>query len=375
VVSITRADDDPTNALSVDFTATFSEEVSPVGPDDFTLATTGVTDAEITDVTGSGDTYSVTVDTGSGDGTIRLDVDEDNSIADAAGNALDPPGFTEGEIYTIDKTEPTSAAVTHPADSISYNAAAYLAGCDDAVEEICGTAADNEGGSGLDVVEVSIQRNSDGFYWDGDAFLDTAGIPIFDEAAGTASWTYAIALPADGVYTVTARATDRAGNTLTGASNTFAVDTTAPETTIGAGAPASGTTSTSASFNFSASEQGSTFECSLDGAPYAACTSPKEYTGLAAGAHEFRVRAKDANGNVDSTPATHSWTIQALNCGNPVTAAAIRLPTSYGWCLEIRVAEGHTANELVRTRPCAEFLDDLRLLGMQPSVLVIEGDL
>jgi hypothetical protein len=234
VVSITRADDDPTNALSVDFTATFSEEVSPVGPDDFTLATTGVTDAEITDVTGSGDTYSVTVDTGSGDGTIRLDVDEDNSIADAAGNALDPPGFTEGEIYTIDKTEPTSAAVTHPADSISYNAAAYLAGCDDAVEEICGTAADNEGGSGLDVVEVSIQRNSDGFYWDGDAFLDTAGIPIFDEAAGTASWTYAIALPADGVYTVTARATDRAGNTLTGASNTFAVDTTAPEITLDA---------------------------------------------------------------------------------------------------------------------------------------------
>jgi hypothetical protein len=60
---------------------------------------------------------------------------------------------------------------------------------------------------------------------------------------------------------------------------------------------------------------------------------------------------------------------------HPVTTAAIRHPPPYGWCLEIRIAEGHTANELVRARPCAEFLDDLRLLGMQPKVLAIDGEL
>ena len=60
---------------------------------------------------------------------------------------------------------------------------------------------------------------------------------------------------------------------------------------------------------------------------------------------------------------------------HPVATAAIRHPPPCGWCLEIRIAEGHTANELVRSRPCAEFLDDLRLLGMQPRVLAIEGEL
>jgi hypothetical protein len=58
-----------------------------------------------------------------------------------------------------------------------------------------------------------------------------------------------------------------------------------------------------------------------------------------------------------------------------VTTAAIRHPPPYGWCLEIRIAEGHSANEFVRARPCAEFLDDLRLLGMQPRVLAIEREL
>jgi parallel beta-helix repeat protein len=90
-----------------------------------------------------------------------------------------------------------------------------------------------------------------------------------------------------------------------------APDTTAPETTLGAGAPATGTTSTSASFTFFANETGATFECALDLLPFAACTAPKAYTGLAIGAHEFRVRAIDAAGNADASPAIHRWTIAA----------------------------------------------------------------
>jgi hypothetical protein len=60
---------------------------------------------------------------------------------------------------------------------------------------------------------------------------------------------------------------------------------------------------------------------------------------------------------------------------HPVTSAAVRHPRPYSWCLELRVAEGHTASELVRARACAEFLGDLRLLGMPPSVIAIEGEL
>lgn len=85
-------------------------------------------------------------------------------------------------------------------------------------------------------------------------------------------------------------------------------DTTPPDTTITSG-PSSSTSSTSASFAFTASEAGSTFECKLDAGSYSSCTSPKSYTGLASGAHTFSVRATDAATNVDATPATQSWTI------------------------------------------------------------------
>ena len=59
----------------------------------------------------------------------------------------------------------------------------------------------------------------------------------------------------------------------------------------------------------------------------------------------------------------------------PVTTAAIRHASPLGWCLEIRLAEGQSASELVRGRPFAEFLDDLRLLGMHPRVLALELEL
>lgn len=52
-----------------------------------------------------------------------------------------------------------------------------------------------------------------------------------------------------------------------------------------------------------------TFECSLDGAVFTACTSPKNYSGLSFGAHTFQVRAIDQANNVDPTPAVFAWTI------------------------------------------------------------------
>ncbi len=106
VSSIVRADPNPTNQASVFFTVNFSESVSGVTNGDFTLTTTGVTGASITNVSGSGSTRLVQVNTGSGDGTIRLDLVTGGAIVDAAGNTL-TTGFTTGEVYTIDKTAPT----------------------------------------------------------------------------------------------------------------------------------------------------------------------------------------------------------------------------------------------------------------------------
>jgi hypothetical protein len=126
--------------------------------------------------------------------------------------------------------------------------------------------------------------------------------------APCASPRFYTALP-EGPHTFEARATDPAGNTdPTPAAHSWTIDLTAPQTTVDSG-PADPTTATDATFTFSANEAGSTFECSLDGAVFAACTSPVTYTGLAPGAHTFAVRATDPAGNTDASPATYSWTV------------------------------------------------------------------
>ena len=65
----------------------------------------------------------------------------------------------------------------------------------------------------------------------------------------------------------------------------------------------------SASFAFSSSEPGSTFECQLDASGWTPCSSPKSYSSLAAGSHTFEVRATDAANNTDPTPASSSFTV------------------------------------------------------------------
>jgi len=84
---------------------------------------------------------------------------------------------------------------------------------------------------------------------------------------------------------------------------------TAPDTTISSG-PNPTTTSTSASFAFTSSASGSTFECALDAAPFSACTSPQPYSALADGSHTFQVRATAA-GLTDATPASQTWLVDA----------------------------------------------------------------
>jgi photosystem II stability/assembly factor-like uncharacterized protein len=120
VNSVKRADINPTNAAAVDFTVTFSETVTGVGANDFTLATTGLSNASITDVSGSGNTYRVRVNTGSGDGTLRLDLPVTATIADLVGNPLGALPFTSGETYTVDKG-PVAADLVSPNGNIGSN--------------------------------------------------------------------------------------------------------------------------------------------------------------------------------------------------------------------------------------------------------------
>jgi hypothetical protein len=78
-------------------------------------------------------------------------------------------------------------------------------------------------------------------------------------------------------------------------------DTQAPQTTI-TGRPPNRGRSRRVTFRFRSNEAGSRFQCKRDGKPFAACASPKRYR-LRRGRHRLRVRAIDAAGNVDPTPA------------------------------------------------------------------------
>jgi sugar lactone lactonase YvrE len=129
--------------------------------------------------------------------------------------------------------------------------------------------------------------------------LDTAA-----SAPCTSGITYS-ALAA-GAHTFAVKAADAQGNLSPAATYTWNV-TPVPAPSID-GAPGNPTTATSATFNFSDTQAGVTFVCSLDFAGYAACTSPASYSSLAGGAHTFAVEAKNSQG-VLSPAATYNWTI------------------------------------------------------------------
>jgi hypothetical protein len=81
-----------------------------------------------------------------------------------------------------------------------------------------------------------------------------------------------------------------------------------PETAISTN-PAATTFDTSLNVAFSSTYPGATFQCQLDSAAWATCTSPKALTGLTAGAHTYRVRAVNQANEPDETPSSISWTV------------------------------------------------------------------
>ncbi|GAA4439439.1 hypothetical protein GCM10023091_21580 [Ravibacter arvi] len=72
ISSITPLDASPGSASSVTYQVIFAQSVVSVDATDFTLTTSGVSGASVSGISGSGTTYTVTVNTGSGNGTIKL---------------------------------------------------------------------------------------------------------------------------------------------------------------------------------------------------------------------------------------------------------------------------------------------------------------
>lgn len=118
VISIVRLDTSPTNSSVVHFTVNFSEPVTGVDVSDFTLISSGnISGALVTEVVGGGTAYTVAVHAGTGDGTLRLDLIDDDSILDGlsiplGGLGTNTGNFTNGEMYTFDRTAPMVISIS-----------------------------------------------------------------------------------------------------------------------------------------------------------------------------------------------------------------------------------------------------------------------
>ncbi|WP_296953214.1 DUF4347 domain-containing protein, partial [uncultured Massilia sp.] len=88
------------DATTVQFQVKLSEAVTGLDAADFTLAAGGATTATIGNVSGAGDTYTVTVKDIAGNGSLRLDLKGSaTGIADAAGNAAG--AYANGAVHTV----------------------------------------------------------------------------------------------------------------------------------------------------------------------------------------------------------------------------------------------------------------------------------
>jgi len=197
---------------------------------------------------------------------------------DVAGNV---DGTPESRSWTIDSVAPETSIDSGPDPVTSATLAAFT------------FSGDALGGSAVSGYECRL---------DDDAFAACPGSGVEYSGLG------------DGEHSFEVRASDAAGNVDgSPAIRTWTVDTLAPDTSVESG-PDAVTSDTSAGFAYSGDALGgsavSSYECSLDEAAFAACAADGvEYAGLAGGEHGFRVRALDAAGNVDGSPASWSWTV------------------------------------------------------------------
>lgn len=87
------------------------------------------------------------------------------------------------------------------------------------------------------------------------------------------------------------------------------------------------TSGTSASFAFKTTSRApATFQCRLDGGAWSPCASTSNLTDLSVGPHTFSVRAQDATGNADRTPARHTWSVVGPAVPVPPEAPAAPAP-------------------------------------------------
>lgn len=199
VSSITRTGASPTNAGSVQFTVTFSENVTGVTATNFALVSTGLTGTRsITSVTGSGSAWTVAATTGAGSGTLGLNLTSPTNIKDAAGNAMTATGLPSvGQIYTIDRAAPTFTSITLAPTTIVAGTATVNATVNGSADPVTGGVASGVAGGEYWFGTTNITAGTGTPFTGLTATIDTSTLPV-------------------GTTTVRVRIRDAAGNWSTG---------------------------------------------------------------------------------------------------------------------------------------------------------------
>lgn len=201
-----------TSATSISYTVTFSESVSGVDASDFTVTPTGTADGTIASVTGSGTTYTVVVNALSGDGTLRLDLKNGGTGIRNGGNVDIDGGYTGGLTYTLDHTAPSAPSTPDM------------------------TGGTDTGTSSSDNITKSATPTFTGTAENGSTvtLYDTDGTTVLGTTTATGgTWSITSSTLSAGAHTLTAKATDAAGNVSSVSSGlSVTIDTTAPTLAI-----------------------------------------------------------------------------------------------------------------------------------------------
>lgn len=173
VISVTRTGGSLSNAATVDFAVEFSEAVSGVDAADFTVDVTSIlTGTSVAGVVGVGAEYLVSVNTGSGEGLLSIDVTANGTVVDAADRPL-AQAFTSGEAYQVDRVAPTATLFSSAPDPVT-------------TANIPVTVTFSESVSGLDLADIAV----------------TNGTPQ-DLAGSGAVYTFTVVAAASGIVSVT----------------------------------------------------------------------------------------------------------------------------------------------------------------------------
>jgi hypothetical protein len=129
VISINSTSPNPTGPQVLNYTVKFSKPVTGVDATDFSLTVTGnITGHFIQSTSGSDKTYTVAVNTGKGNGTIQLELIDDDSIIDPNLNPLGTAGIGNGNfagpsytILAIPTPSAPSGTIADPTPQLTWN--------------------------------------------------------------------------------------------------------------------------------------------------------------------------------------------------------------------------------------------------------------